>query len=493
MRSWRGGQGVRCEMQANRDEHALKEWLDPSGCPAQRPPYEAMGEATRRLHDALDAHARRTGIPYLHPDEPTVQLDLYGSARTIAWQEGKAAFLFDSEGCWSELPHLYARYGTTATTQLIKRMKEIEHAGCALVCDSGMQATALVFDALMRPGSHAILMRQIYNKSRSYMHWLAERVGGSVTIVDDGEFETLRKAITPATTVVFSETFTNPLVRAQDLAAWKAVLREARRSAPNLRWVMDSTIATPWAFRQPLLEQGVDVVVAAGTKAMGGTDRDLWGYIATNDSQLANSMMDLLAMRGGILDWRRATAILSTLDQSDAMHARRSATATRIAEFLAAHPKVIEVFHPSLPMHRDADAIARHYVRHGSLLSFRVQGADEAQTRHYADVLATCIIVRYALSFDGLATKVNHHQTVSEYFTRPAELARNGFDRLIRLAVGIEDADDIIAALNWTLHHGHEVSKADIEAWQRDRIAHLTPSAPLSNFASLRGEGGAGK
>ena len=97
-------------------------------------------------------------------------------------------------------------------------------------------------------------------------------------------------------------------------------------------------------------------------------------------------------------------------------------------------------------------------MRHGSLLSFRVAGADEDRTRHYADVLATCVIVRYALSFDGLATKVNHHKTVSEYFTPPDQLRRNGFDRLIRLAVGLEDADDLIAALNWTLHHGDTVT-----------------------------------
>ena len=87
-----------------------------------------MSAATRSLHDAIDAHARRTGIPYLHPDEPTVQLDLLGSAQVIEWQEGKAAFLFASEGCWSELPHLYARYGTTATAQLIAKLKTLEHA-----------------------------------------------------------------------------------------------------------------------------------------------------------------------------------------------------------------------------------------------------------------------------------------------------------------------------------------------------------------------------
>jgi cystathionine beta-lyase/cystathionine gamma-synthase len=98
---------------------------------------------------------------------------------------------------------------------------------------------------------------------------------------------------------------------------------------------------------------------------------------------------------------------------------------------------------------------------------------DEERTRHLADVLATSVVVRYALSFDGLATKVNHHKTVSEYFTPPDQLKRNGFDRLIRLAVGVEDADDLIAALNWTLHHGDAVTPAEIEEWQRTRIADL--------------------
>ena len=178
-------------------------------------------------------------------------------------------------------------------------------------------------------------------------------------------------------------------------------------------------------------------------------------------------------MRGGILDWRRATAIAGSFDQADAAHARRSASASRVAAFLAAHSKVSEVFHPSLPTHRDADAVARHYVRHGSLLSFRVAGADEDRTRHLADVLATCTVVRYALSFDGVATKVNHHRTVSEYFTPAPELRRSGFDRLIRLAIGLEDPDDLIAVLNWTLHHGDRVTADDLARWQTSRAAEL--------------------
>lgn len=451
----------------------LAAWLDPTGCPSERPPLGAMADRTRQLHEALDAHARRTGLPYLHPDEPTVQLDLVGSARVIEWQEGKAAFLFASEGCWSELPHLYARYGTTATAALISKIKALEHASSVLVCDSGMQATALVFDTLMTPGSHAVLMRQVYNKTRSYLSWLAERLAGAVTLVDDGDRAALAAAIRTDTRFVFAETFTNPLVRAQDLDMLREVVAAARSGAPSLRLVIDSTIATPWAFRTPLLDQGVDVVLASGTKALGGADRDLWGYIATRDSSFANAVMDLMAMRGGILDWRRAAAIVSGFDAADEAHQRRSATASVVAAFLATHPKVSEVFHPSLPNHPDAAAIARQYVRHGSLLSFRVAGADEDRTRHLADVLATSTIVRYALSFDGLTTKVNHHKTVSEYFTPLDQLRRNGFDRLIRLAVGLEDADDLIAVLNWTLHHGDTVTPAAVEEWQSGRLAAL--------------------
>ena len=451
----------------------IVDWLNPDTCPAERPTLESMSKTTRDLHAGIDAHIRATGVPYLHPDEPTVQLDLLGSSRVVEWQESKAAFLFASEGCWSELPHLYARYGTTKTAELIARLKTIEHASSALVCDSGMQATALVFDALLDPGSHAVLMRQVYNKTRSYLEWMAARIGASVTVVDDGDRAALASAIRAETRFVFAETFTNPLVRAQDFDMFHDVLAHGRTIAPALKFVLDTTIASPWAFKVPPLDNGVDIVVTSGTKSLGGNDRDLWGYLATNDTQFANSVMDLMAMRGGILDWRRTEAILAALDDAPALHAMRCAGAARVAAFLASHPKVGEVFHPSLPDHPDATAIAKHYNRHGSLVSFRIGGADEDRTRHYADVLATTVIIRYALSFDGLATKVNHHRTVSEYFTAPDQLKRNGFDRLIRLAIGLEDADDLIAALNWTLHHGHDLSAQDIDEWQRARAAAL--------------------
>ncbi len=444
----------------------MKAWLDPRSCPAERPPLARMGAATRELHTALDARAREEGIAWLNPDRRTIQRDLLGSPNVVAWQEAKANFLIGGEGAWSELPHLYARYGTPGTAQLIAAVRQLEAARCALVTDCGMQAVALVTDVLLTPGSHAIVMRQIYNKTKTFLEWSARRCGATLTFVDDGDPAAVAAAMTPATRMVFAETFTNPLMRAQDIPALAAATRGAHL-------VIDGTIATPWAFRQPLLAQGATVVTGSLTKALGGQDAALGGYIATNHAEVGNAIMDLVAMRGGILDDERARRVVLGLPAAERAHARRCETATRVASFLADHPRVANVFHPSRPDHPDAAVIARDYVRHGSIVAFRVAGADELRHRHIADVLVTCGVPRYSLSFDGLPTKVNHHRTVSEYFTPDHVVVRANIDRLIRLGVGIEDADDLIACLNWTLHHEHHITTEELDAWRSARVAEL--------------------
>lgn len=466
----------------------IADYLDPSHAPTERPSLDAMAPVTRELHVALDEHARRDGIAWLHPDRRTIQRDLLGSPNVIAWQEAKAAFLIAGGGAWSELPHLYARYGTPGGASLITRLRELESAAAVMVTDSGMQALALIADVVIRANTHGIVMRQIYNKTKTFFEWSAKRAGATLTFVDDGDLDAIRAAVTPQTSFLFAETFTNPLMRAQDVPALRAALP---RSA---HLIIDGTIATPWAFRSPLLSQGATIVSGSLTKSLGGQDTALGGYVATNDDEVGNAIMDLIAMRGGILDDERARMVAAQLAPIDPAsspvsspmssnrppdsiasraHARRCASASRVAAFLAKHPRVERVFHPSLPDHPDAAVIARDYVRHGSIVSFRVKGADEKRHRHIADVLVSCVVPRYALSFDGLATKVNHHRTVSEYFTPDDVVARANIDRLIRLGVGIEDPDDVIACLNWTLHHADDVTTADLDAWRAGRASEL--------------------
>jgi cystathionine beta-lyase/cystathionine gamma-synthase len=423
---------------------AIAAYLDPTRVPDERPQLAQMGKATRELHEAINANA-----PYLNPERRSIQRDLGSSAGGIEWQEAKARFVATRAGAWSELPHLYARYGTPGTAELIAALRQLEHARCAFVVDCGMQAVALVAETIISQGVHAIAMRQVYNKTRAFFDFTAKRVGATLVLVDDGDLAALAAALRPETRLVFGETFTNPLGRAQDIPA----LVEIVHRVPGARLIIDSTIATPWGIKKPLLAQGVDVVTGSMTKALGGQDAALGGYIATNDADLGNQIMDLIAMRGGILDDDRARQVVSHLPTAERLHARRCETAAKVAAFLASHPRIEKVFHPSRPDHPDAAIIARDYVRTGSLLAFRVKDTDEAGHRRVADLLASCGVLRYALSFDGLVTKINHHRSVSEYFTPPEMVARLGIDRLVRLGIGIEDADDIIACLNWTLHH----------------------------------------
>ena len=449
-------------------------YLDPNAAaalPAEPPPRAAMGLATRSLHDAIDATMRRLGLPYLHPDGETLQLDLFGSEPMVRWQERKAAAVLLSGEAWSDLPQTYGRYGTESGRLLLAEVCRLEQAAGALLTDGGMQACALACDVLFAPGSHAVVTRSVYNKTKSYLQRLAGRQGGAVTLVDDGDLGAVQRALRPDTSLLLTETYTNPHTRAVDPPALAAVAARARGAgADRLRVVVDNTIATPWGLREPLLSvPGIDVVVASGTKALAGQDRDMWGYLASNHIDLVNEAMDLQAMRGGILDWRRARVILAGLSGARTRFERRCGTAAAVARFLASHPRVAEVLHPSLPDHPDAAAIARHYRLPGSMVSFRVRDADEDATRHFCDVLAMTGVPRYALSFDGLATKLNHHRSVSEYFTADAEVRRIGVDRLVRLGVGVEDGRDLTACLNWALWRAPQVPAAAVTAWQERR------------------------
>ena len=223
--------------------------------PAEPPQRAAMNPATRSLHDAIDATMRRLGQPYLHPDGETLQLDLFGSEPMVRWQERKAAAVFLAGEAWSDLPQTYGRYGTESGRLLLAEVRRLEHAAGALLTDGGMQACALACDVLFAPGSHAVVTRSVYNKTKSYLQRLAGRQGGEVTLVDDGDLRRRGAGAAPRqTTVLFTETYTNPHTRAVDPPALAAVAARARAAgAGNLRVVVDNTIATAWGLREPLL------------------------------------------------------------------------------------------------------------------------------------------------------------------------------------------------------------------------------------------------
>ena len=144
-----------------------------------------MDVATRDLHEGIDAAIRRTGIPYLHPDGETVQLDLFGSGPMAQWQERKQELMFLGDSCWSDMPQIYGRYGTTPSRRLLNWVRDLEKSEAAVLTDTGMQACALLFDALLEPGDHVVCARGVYNKSKAYLSRLTTLLGGELTMVDD--------------------------------------------------------------------------------------------------------------------------------------------------------------------------------------------------------------------------------------------------------------------------------------------------------------------
>jgi cystathionine beta-lyase/cystathionine gamma-synthase len=440
-----------------------------------------MDAATVALHESVDANIRRLGWGYLSPEGESVIADLLGSARMVEWQERKAAASFLSSSCWSELPHVYARYGGKGTGELVRRVKALEGAEAAVVTDAGMTAASVLFDALLEPGDHAIVARGVYNKTRSCLAWLERKAGITSTRVGDEEIDRLPDLVTESTRVVVVEIFTNPLMRALDPVKLAYLAREGRKRSPRLRLVVDDTIVTPWGVRVPLLHAGVDFVIASGTKALDGRDRNMWGYVASNRVDEVNACMDVLAMRGGALDDMRSHSVLAGLSRARWRFETRCRGAAEVASFLERHPEIAVVHHPSLSAHPDREIVERCYSLPGSLVSFRLADADDAATRHFCDVLAMTGVVRYALSFDGLVSKVNHHRSVSEYFTPEAEVERLGVARLVRFAMGLEAPADVIACLDWALAAHRRISETEVLAWQRDRARNLGIAAGLDN------------
>ena len=218
------------------------------------PPERArMALATRQLHESVDAGMRRRHGAFLNPDGESIQVDLLGSQRMIEWQEEKARRSFLGEACWSELPTVYARYGSESARKLLDAVKTLERADAAVLTDSGMQACALLADVLVTPGAEVVVSRGTYNKTKSYLKRLAERQGGLVKLIEDGSLSSVERALTGDTRVVFVETYSNPLTRAVDIAGLTDVVSRAKGANPALRLVVDNTVATPWGVKKPLV------------------------------------------------------------------------------------------------------------------------------------------------------------------------------------------------------------------------------------------------
>jgi cystathionine beta-lyase/cystathionine gamma-synthase len=330
----------------------------------------------------------------------------------------------------------YTRYGNPTGTVAEKAIAELEGADAALLFASGMSAITTSFLALLKSGDHIVAQRDIYGGVIKFLSKWLPKMGIETTFVDTNDIEQHEQAIRPNTKILHVESPTNPNCRVVDLERIAALAKKH-----DLITTIDSTFSTPINCRPA--EWGIDLVLHSGTKYFGGHSDVLCG-IAAGREELINQIHQARNTLGGCMDPHAAFLLLRGIKTLAVRVERQNQSALKIAEFLIQHSKVARVHYPMLKDHPDY-AIARKQIKGGGgVLSFEVEGSG-ADACHVAEALQ---LFTLAPSLGGVDSLVTIPALTSHYMIDPELRRKMGVtDQMIRLSVGIEHADDLIADL----------------------------------------------
>jgi methionine-gamma-lyase len=330
--------------------------------------------------------------------------------------------------------YVYGRYGNPTHVALHRVMSSLNAAEAAWSFASGMAAIHTVITSLVRSGGHVLAQRTLYGGTFSLLKDMLPRYGVDTSFVDP-EADTVAASIRPETGAIMIETLANPTFRVADVAGIAAVA--ADRGVPLL---VDNSVATPFLFR-PLELEGVSLVVESTTKYVGGHSDSIGGCVA-GPRDLVEGIRKLAIIQGTTAGAFEAWLALRGAQTLALRLERQCATALTLATTLAGHPKVAGVGYSGLPAHPD-HARARSLFdgpRYGAMLALDLEGTDMA-TR-VCDALR---VARVGSSFGGLHTQVCPPAATSHRQLSREDRAAAGIgDGLVRVAVGGEDADDLV-------------------------------------------------
>ena len=332
----------------------------------------------------------------------------------------------------------YGRYGNPTVRAAERKIAALEGAeDCALFA-SGMAAVTTTMFELLKAGDHVILTSDCYRRTRQFVRAFLSRFGVTHTLVEPGDTAALAAAVQPGKTrLIVSESPTNPYLRVADLRA----LAEVRDRFRGVNLLIDSTFATP--MNQRALELGADLSIQSCTKYLAGHNDVLAGAISGRAPLIA-AIRDLRGVLGGNLDPHAAYLLLRGLKTLSLRVERQNRTALQISQWLESQRGVRRVFYPGLPSHPD-HAVAREQMKgFGGVVSFQVEGG----LREASRLVDACKLATIAPSLGAVETLIEQPALMSYFELTTQEREAIGIhDNLIRLAVGIEDADDIIADL----------------------------------------------
>jgi cystathionine gamma-synthase len=331
----------------------------------------------------------------------------------------------------------YGRYGNPTELIAQQRLADLEGAEDCLVFSSGMMAITTTILSLVHTGDHIVITDDSYKKTLEFCKIYLQRFGVECTIVPFGDYDKLEAAIKENTRFIFSESPTNPYLNVFDLVLLKKI---AERH--NVLTLIDSTIATP--INQRPLEYGIDLVTHSATKYLSGHNDILAGVVLGNKELIA-PIRSLHKSMGGLIDAHCCYLLLRGLKTFPMRVERQNETALRVARFLEGHPDVERVHYPFLESHQHYSIAKEQMTGGGCVVTFLMKG-DLDDANRFLDSLGMIYI---GPSFGGAETLITHPATVTYYdYTREKRYELGITDTLFRLAVGLEDVDDIIEDLD---------------------------------------------
>jgi cystathionine gamma-synthase len=334
----------------------------------------------------------------------------------------------------------YGRYGNPTVQAVERKLAALEGGEAALLFATGMCAVTSTLLTLLSAGDHLILTSDCYRRTRQFCQTFLKRLGIATTLVPPGDYPAMEAAVQSNTRLIFSESPTNPYLRVLDLIRAVDI---ARRN--NLILIVDSTFATP--INQRPLGFGLDLVIHSATKYLGGHN-DLLAGAVVGPRDLVAEIKKSRGVLGGVIGPQDAYLLLRGLKTLALRVQRHNENGMRVAQFLESHPKVRRVYYPGLSSHPDYAVAHEQMVGFGGVVSFEIEG-DLESTGAFIDALhLPCI----GPSLGGVESLVEQPAIQSYYELTTEQRRQAGIsNELVRYALGIEDADDLIADLEQAL------------------------------------------
>ncbi len=367
-----------------------------------------------------------------------IRYNEYGSITTPIVQS--STFIFKNTKEIGELAkgaknrYEYGRYGHPTQLAAERKLAALEGAEDAVLFSTGMSAITTTLFAMLNAGDHVILTDDAYKRTIDFCKTRLQKFNIECSIVKMCDYEAIEAAIKKNTRIFISESPTNPYLNIMDLKRLMGIFKKH----PGITVISDSTFATP--FNQRPLEYGIHLVVHSATKYFGGHN-DLLAGVVLGKKGLTDPIRDFLKTTGGVIDPHSAYLLIRGLKTFELRMIRHNENGQKIAEFLESNPKINRVYYPGLPSHPHYKVAKEQMSGFGGVVTFEMK--EDIQYVH--KFLSSLKIINIGPSLGGVESLITHPASISYYdYTREERLKIGIKDGLIRLAVGVENAEDII-------------------------------------------------